>query len=508
MRRPAAARALSLVAPAAVAALLSLPALAGKAVAPSAPPVEPGAVAAPSPAAAPGAVPGTPPAAGSDLDIWKDPEFRKSFMGSYGVLAEREPKLTPQEREALEKVVPLLGTDLTAAAAALAALVKPDASALFDFTLGNVQFQLDRIDEAKQSYQNAVQKLPTFLRAWKNLGLLAIRTGDMPGAVRALTKMIELGGGDGLTYGLLGQAYASRGDFLSAESAYRQALLLSPDSLDWKLGLTRCLFKEERYAEAADLCGDLIAKHPERTDLMVLQASAFLGMKEPRRAAQNYEILARSGHATTEILYALGDIYVNESLMDLAANAYIRALDLDPGQSPARAFRAAEALAARGALEPASLVIARMRTVFVDRAGSADAGADGGAGESHLEEGDKRRLLKLQARIDVAQGAGDKAVGVLEEIVALDPLDGEALMLLGQFYSRSAQPEKAAFYYERAASLEAFEADAKVRLAQILVGQGKYGEAVTLLKRSQELKPRDEIARYLDQVERVARAHR
>jgi len=81
-------------------------------------------------------------------------------------------------------------------------------------------------------------------------------------------------------------------------------------------------------------------------------------------------------------------------------------------------------------------------------------------------------------------------------------------MLLGQYYGRSSQPEKAAFYYERAASLEAYEADAKVRLAQILVGQGKYSEAVAMLKRSQELKPRDEIARYLDQVERVARARR
>ena len=342
-----------------------------------------------------------------------------------------------------------------------------------------------------------------------------MRSGDMAGAIRALTKMIELGGGDGLTYGLLGQAYASQGDFLGAESAYRQALLLVPDSLDWKLGLTRCLFKMERFVEAADLCGDLMAKHPERTDLMVLQASAFLGMKEPRRAAQNYEILARAGHATPEILYALGDIYVNESLMDLAAGAYLRALDLDPAQSPARAFRAAEALAARGAPQPAGLVLARMREVYGVQTGVAagapadEPGADGAvAGGSRLDESETRRLLKLQARIDVAQGAGDRVLGLLEEVVALDPLDGEALMLLGQSYARAGQPEKAAFTYERAASLEAFEADAKVRLAQILVGQAKYGEAVTLLRRSLELKPRDEVARYLDQVERVARARR
>ena len=97
--------------------------------------------------------------------MWKDPEFRRSFLGTYGALADREPKLTPQEREALEKVVPLLGSDLTAAETALAALVKPEASALFDFTLGNVQFQLDHLEAAKQSYEGAVQKLPAFLRS-------------------------------------------------------------------------------------------------------------------------------------------------------------------------------------------------------------------------------------------------------------------------------------------------------------------------------------------------------
>jgi Flp pilus assembly protein TadD len=97
-------------------------------------------------------------------------------------------------------------------------------------------------------------------------------------------------------------------------------------------------------------------------------------------------------------------------------------------------------------------------------------------------------------------------VNVLEEIVALDPLDGDALMLLGQHYNRASDPDRALFYYERAQGIEAFEADARVRQAQILVGQSKFKEAVPMLRRAQELKPRDEVAKYLDQVERLARA--
>src|SRR6185295_14346356 len=106
--------------------LLAPPVRAAKTLLPSAAPAVPaaGAGAAPAPPSP------SPSDAGSELDAWKDPEFRKSFMGSYGVLAEREPKLSPQEREALEKIVPLLGSDLPAAETALAALVKPDGSAL------------------------------------------------------------------------------------------------------------------------------------------------------------------------------------------------------------------------------------------------------------------------------------------------------------------------------------------------------------------------------------------
>jgi tetratricopeptide (TPR) repeat protein len=85
-------------------------------------------------------------------------------------------------------------------------------------------------------------------------------------------------------------------------------------------------------------------------------------------------------------------------------------------------------------------------------------------------------------------------------------LDGEALILLGQHSSRAGETEKAIFYYERAASLEEFEADAKVRHAQLLVKHGRYEEALPLLHRAQQLKPRDNLQDYLEQVERAAKS--
>jgi tetratricopeptide (TPR) repeat protein len=424
------------------------------------------------------------PAAAStqaEADIWSDPAFRARFLGSYAALGEHEPRLSVEERQSLEKVIPLLSSDLPAAATQLQALATPQGSALLDFTLGNVCFQLDRLDEAIAAYTAAVTKFPDFERAWRNLALASVRGSRMPEAIRAFTRLIELGGGDGISYGMLGNAYVSREDYLAAESAYRQASLLQPESLDWKLGMARCLLKQQKHGEAVALLGRLIEEHPDRTDFWLLQANAWIGMKEPLEAARNFEILSRMGRATPEILNMLGDIYVNESLLEPASRAYASAIAATGKPDYERAVRGAEVLAARGG-EPASRrVIAALREA-----------AGGG-----LEEALQRRLLKVEARFAVQDGGGDGAAAVLEQIVTLDPLDGEALMLLGDLRARAGELEPAMLAYERAESLKDFEADAKLRRARILVQQSRFADALPLLKRSQELKPRDDLARYV-----------
>lgn len=330
---------------------------------------------------------------------------------------------------------------------------------------------------------------PERRRAWRNLGLTYIRESAFEKALPALSRVVELGGGDAITYGLLGFANSSVGNHTAAESAYRMAILLDPATMDWKMGLARSFFKQERFAEAVTLTGDLIAQHPDQADLWLLQANAYIGLKQPLKAAENYEFLDRLGKSTVDSLNTLGDIYVNEEIFDLAVNAYIRAMDKSPQGNPERALRAAKVLTARGALSQTRQLIEHIETVYGDR----------------LATDDRKDLLKLQARLAVAKGASDEEVRILEKIVTLDPLDGEALILLGQHSGREGKIEKAIFYYERAASLEKFEAEAKIRHAQLLVKQGHYEEALPLLRRAQQLKPRDNVQEYLEQVERAAK---
>jgi tetratricopeptide (TPR) repeat protein len=455
-------------------------------------------VAAPSEASAPGA--GVQATAGgasapartrtrSELELWSDPVFRRQLAESYMAETDIEPRVTVVEREQMQEILDLIAQDeLDEALERLEDDRNEASSAVFDFTLANIHFQEDRLEPAAGAYRAAVDKFPRFRRAWRNLAMIHVRQGDFQAALPALTRVVELGGADAVTYGLLGFSYSNVGNHLSAESAYRMALLLDPATLDWKLGLARSFFEQQRYADAAALCDSLIALYPDRADLWLLQANAYVGLGRPLDAAQNLELVDGLGSSTRDSLNMLGDIYINEELFDLAVDCYARAMELDPEASPDRATRAARVLTARGALDATRALVERIEALHGER----------------LDPAERKDLLKLRARIAVAEGAGDEEARVLEEIVELDPLDGEALILLGQHAGRAGEVEQAIFYYERAASVEGYEADAKVRHAQLLVGQGQYAEALPLLRRAQQLEPRDNVQEYLEQVERIA----
>ncbi|QDU66093.1 tetratricopeptide repeat protein [Engelhardtia mirabilis] len=425
-----------------------------------------------------------------ELPLWTDPKFQRRFTESYMAQTEVEPRLTELERETMQEFLDLMSADKVDQAATLMREQRGDASsAVFDFSLANIHFQADELNQAASAYEAAVEKFPKFLRAWKNLGLVRARQSEFSHAAAAFTEVLELGGGDATTYGLLGIARMNLGQDMAAESAFRMATMLDPVTPDWRMGLARCFFNQKRFAEAVSLTESMIAEDPDRAELWLLQANAFIGQGDAGHAAENYELVDRLGGSTVGSLTTLGDIYVNEKLFDMAADAYARALDMDLSGELARPMRAAGILAARGALEPTRELIGRIEWRFGDA----------------LDDAGRVELLKLKARLSLIEGAGDEEAAILEQVVALDPFDGDALLLLGDHARRNDDPQKAIYYYERASNLEEFEAEAKVRHAQVLVDSGDYAPALRLLERAQTLRPLSSVQDYLERVDRVAK---
>lgn len=421
--------------------------------------------------------------------FWQNPEFVKSFMGAYGFASEIEPKVSPEEQAFLATLQPMLQDDPAKAAREIQSKLKPESSALFDFLLASIHLQMEETQKALTQFEAAVAKFPSFRRAHKNLGFALVQVGEHEKAVTHLTRTIELGGADSGVFGLLGFSYMNLGRHISAEAAYKNALLYAPDNLDWKLGLIKSQIATGHLQPAADLLDELLAKHPEKESLWILQAGLYLQMEQPMKAALNYEVVRKLGKAGAKELALLGDIYMSRDARELALPAYLEAVKLDPQGSPSRIFRAVEVLASRGGLAEASQLLRQVReTQFAS-----------------LSEEDSSKLLKLEARVALAGGEPEKGAAVLEQLIARNPLDGEALLMLGEHYSRGGETEKADYRFELASKISGFEAEALVKRAQLLVQGRKYAQAIEFLRRAQKINPRDHIQRYLEKVEGVAR---
>jgi Flp pilus assembly protein TadD len=422
--------------------------------------------------------------------VWNDPDFARRLLGSYGFAAEVEPKLQPDELDTYRRVVvPLLtNSDPRKIIATLEGLTGPKASAVFDFTLGNVYFQREDLTNAVKHFAAALVKFPDYRRAQKNLAFARVRAGDYAEAVPPLTRTIALGGGDGKVFGLLGFCYLSQNRFVSAEAAYRQALVFEPENVDFRLGLVKSAIGNANYDYALALLQELLAQYPEREALWTLQANLHIQKEQPAQAAVSLELLRRLGKANAQSLYLLGDLYVAQESRELALGAYLEALARDGGQNPARALRPAQILVSRNAWTEARQLFTKIR-----------------ASATPLTGADELKLLKLESKVAMATGAGDQAISTLEQIIQKDPLDAEALMLAGDYYARNDQKEKAEFRFQTAAGITGFEADAYVKHAQLLVQSQKYSQAADLLKKAQKVKPRDNVQRYLDKVEQLAR---
>ena len=426
-------------------------------------------------------------------EYWNDPEHQKEFLASYGVNPATEPKLSTEEQVLFKNLIEQLKIEGGRAAATqmLTSAIKPDSSAALDFTLANLKAEAGDLDGAIAAYRASIKKEPNFLRAHKNLGLFLCQKGQFAEAIPSLIKAVNLGVVDSVTYGLIGLCYLNTGSLLAAESAYRQAVVFDPATGDWKLGLARSLIEQGKYTEGVAMLDEILKGKPEDANLWLAQANAYLGLNEPRKATANFEIVRRMNKASPESLLLLGDIYLNESMRELALEAYLAALEKDKNQPVSRLVRAAEILVSSNALDQAETLLTQINQNYTGK----------------LDPKDDLLVLKLQSRIAIAKNESEKAVGILELIVDRSPLDGEALILLANHYNRIDNVERAALFYERAAKLREFEPDALVAHAQMLVSKGSYDKALPLLERAQTIKPRENVGRYLQQVRNAAQTN-
>jgi tetratricopeptide (TPR) repeat protein len=174
----------------------------------------------------------------------------------------------------------------------------------------------------------------------------------------------------------------------------------------------------------------------------------------------------------------------------------------------------ADLMARRGGYAEAKRLLGKIKTVAATR----------------LSPGERKQFQKAEALIASSTGDTGGFVAVLEEIISDDPADGAAMINLARHYEKDGSAEslaRASDWYERAEALADLAAkdpaaltdagakdraerlkneaaDAGLRHGFMLNKMGQVGKAVEKLKRSNQLKPREDLRDLLAKLEKQA----
>lgn len=470
------------------------------------------------------------------LQVYQTPEWARAFAGSYGVNPGVEPGLpdNDQEREALGRIRDLVqaGSDndmreaLRVVEEVILARERSDSrpSAMMYQIAGTLALRMVELterDSDRQQYQERAERFlrrsidpntgfPNFLRVHKNLANLYFRTDRPEQALIHFSRAVELGDRDGVTFGLMGAIYMNMGRYVSAESALRQAIMISPNIREFRQLLGQVLLNQERYQEAASMFSELLMEQPDNTNFWILQSNSFVALDRIDEAAVNLEIIRSMGAANSPSLMLLGDIYMNRDMTIEAAAAYREAIEKDPSSSQITYYiRSAETLNSYAAYDEALSVINAIEAHF-----------------DELSEDHEIELLSIRSQINIAMGEGEEAAENLEQLLRRDPLNARALLTLAGYYAdfrpsddldadearaeTRRMQQKAILYYERAQNLDddRTRANAYVGEAQLRVQRDELQQAASLLEEAQRIRHQDHIQSYLDQIRSALRSRR
>lgn len=422
--------------------------------------------------------------------FWSQKHIREAYIGNYEINVKTEPKLTEAEQEVFREILEVMKTDKDAALQMMLSNITAESSGALEFIAGSLYGERGDVDNAMKYFKLAIDKYPGFLRARKNLAIMLVQKAQFAEAIPHFVKAIDLGARDNTTFGLLGLCYVNGSQYISAETAYREAILLNAEVKDWQLGLAKALLNQKKYQEAIAVLEEILLQEPENELIWISQANAYLGIDDAETAVAIQEIVDRLGKSTAESLEFMGNIYMSRNLNDLALKYYRKSIAKDPKRSVKTHVDTADILVGRGAFEEAKVLINDIRKTYANR----------------VERDQETRLLRMESHIAMNDGNTDVFIPILEKLIQSDPLDGDALMMLADHYTSLDTIEgyaRADLYYERVTKIEKVEVKGLIAWARSYVAREQYGKAIPLLERANTLDPKDFIGRYLEQVRKV-----
>lgn len=427
-------------------------------------------------------------------EYWKSDAFKKAFNGSYKINASIEPFVESEERALLVAVQELMEKgERKSALAKLKESPLSKSSAAVMFNIGNIAFETGDLESAKTQYSFAIKTFPTFLRAQQNLAFVHAREGEYDKAFPYLLEVIKLGSQDGSVMGLLGYCYQQKENFTSALQAFKSAQLTEPDNLEWKIGEAYCYDSLGENSKALNLYESIVKGKPDELQYALLLINLYQRTGDMDKAIVNLELLRRKGSLDIPNKILLGALHLSDGSSVIGADVIREVLNSDQLTDANIAMNAVGIAIGNQRVDLAAEFHSLIKPDLVKKLIS------------------KNRYQRQQAQLLILQDKEtDKAVKLLEELIAADPLDADSLYLLAQHEAANEQEEMALLHYEQAhAGNGKMKHASLLERGKILVKIQRYQEALKDLTAYQKIageEQHEQLKTYIEAVKNLEKA--
>lgn len=415
-----------------------------------------------------------------------DPKLnpKRIINRSMNFLKEREPDLTAEENALYESATKMLARQPALALKLLESIGgaqenKEPASPAFELLLGNVYYDAGQIDKAEARYLSAVDRYPSFLRAWTNLGVLHYAQGHYAKAIPCLAKAVALGDRESTTFGMMGLCLEETGDAVGAELAFIQALAGDPGNVSWMDALVRVFMRAKQYSRAEVMVRNLIKERPTEPRYWLIYANIMVAADRKLEAIALLEQARSTGIAGDAELVELAGLYADEKLIIEAVRTYEKIEVTAQALGERKTLQLVRVLMACSEWQKAEALLNELGKLGVEN---------------------RAAFLQTEADLLAAQQKWGAARKALDELLRLNPMDGHALVSLGRTYAAEGDEVHATLAFEAAVQTKEGAHPASLALAHIELKHRHYERSVSYLETALSIERNQDVEDILTRV--------
>jgi len=158
-----------------------------------------------------------------------------------------------------------------------------------DLDQGTEYFRQGKLDEAMKAFEKVIERFPSNVEGYYNLGLTYLRKGDIDQAISTLEKCIEVNPEVIETHLALGECYFSKGEGEKAIQSFLKAIEFQPDNPKSYYNLGIVYYKLDKTEEALGAFDKSIELNPEHPSAYYQAGLAAIKKGDFERAIKYFE---------------------------------------------------------------------------------------------------------------------------------------------------------------------------------------------------------------------------